>query len=226
MGQQALPLGYNQVNDFILFLNGTYKTKDLPFYKKLCSGKITIAVDRGYKCFQKTKTFPDILLGDFDSLGSIPKKLPPKTTLLEYPENKNLTDGHIALKYCLKKRAKNIDIVQPDVGEVDHFLGNFFLLTLNEITAIKSYKPCIRIINIDYEVLLVYNNTTRFNGCQNDTISIIPLSSRVVLSCKGLAYNTDKLTIKRGDSRSLRNQIISKKAVIKIQGKGLIYHKF
>ncbi|MFH2050444.1 MAG: hypothetical protein ABIJ12_13495 [bacterium] len=135
------------MNDYILFLNGKYQKKDLPFYKKLSSGKIQIAVDRGYEYFRKTKSFPDILLGDFDSLGSIPKKLPSKTILLEYPENKNFTDSHIALNYCLNKRAKKIDIVQPDIGEVDHFLGNFFLLVLKDITAIKTYHPKVRILN-------------------------------------------------------------------------------
>ena len=214
------------MKDYILFLNGNYKKKDLSFYKKLCSGKIRIAVDRGYKFFQKTKTFPDILLGDFDSLGSIPKKLPLKTILLEYPEMKNLTDGHIALEYCLQQRAKNIDIVQPDVGEIDHFLGNFFLLALKEITAIKLYYPKVRIISPDYEVRLVYNDTTKFNNCQNDMISIIPLSSKIIMSCKGMTYDADDLIVKQGDSRSLRNQIKSKKTVIKIQGRALVYHKF
>jgi thiamine pyrophosphokinase len=221
-----MPWGFNPVKDYILFLNSNYKKDDLPFYKKLCKTKITIAVDRGYEFFRKTKTFPDILLGDFDSLGSIPKKLPSKTMLLEYPENKNLTDSHIALKYCLHQRAKNIDIVQPEVGEVDHFLGNFFMLALKDITAKKSYKPNVRIISPEYEIRLVYNDTTRFNNCQNDTISIIPLLSVIILTCKGMAYNADNLTVKQGDSRSLRNQIASKRAEVKIQGRGLVYHKF
>lgn len=214
------------MKNYILFLNGNYKNKDLSFYDELSSGKIRIAVDRGYKYFQKTKTFPDILLGDFDSLGAIPKKLPSKTILLKYPEKKNFTDGHIALKYCLQQKAKNIDIVQPDVGEIDHFLGNFFLLALKDITAIKLYYPKIRIISPDYEVRLVYNDTTKFNNCQNDTISIIPLSSKIIMSCEGMAYDADDLTVKQGNSRSFRNQIKSKRVVIKIQGKALVYHKF
>lgn len=214
------------MKDYILLLNGKYQKKDLPFYKKLCKSKITIAVDRGYEFFRKTKTFPDILLGDFDSLGSIPKKLPSKTVILKYPQRKNLTDSHIALKYCLDQSADNIDIVQPDVGEVDHFLGNFFLLALKDITAKKSYNPHVRIISPEYEVRLVYNDTTRFNNCKDDTISIIPLSSNIILNCMGMVYNTDNVTVRQGESRPLRNQIKSKRAEVKIQGRGLVYHKF
>ena len=214
------------MKDCILFLNGNYQKKDLQFYQELCSGKIQIAVDRGYEFFRKTKSFPDILLGDFDSLGTIPKNLPSKTILMEYPENKNYTDCHIALKYCLNKRAKNIDIVQPSVGEIDHFIGNFFLLTLKDITANKSYTPQIRIINHDYEVRLVINTSTTFRDSSGSKISVIPLSSKIIMTSSGMAYNTDNLTIKQGESRGLRNQIKSKKAVIKIDGKGLIYRKY
>ena len=214
------------MKDYILFLNGNYQKKDLLFYKKLISGKIKIAVDRGYEYFRKTKTFPDILLGDFDSLVLIPKRLPSKTILLAYPENKNFTDSHLALKYCLNKRAKNIDIVQPDIGEVDHFLGNFFLLALKDITAQKTYNPNVRIVNPKYEVRLFNNNSITINDSAGDRISIIPLSSKIILTCQGMAYDDDNLTVKQGDSRALRNQIKSKKAKVKIQGRGLVYHKF
>lgn len=214
------------MNDYILFLNGKYQKKKLAFYKKLCSGKIQIAVDRGYEYFRITKTFPDILLGDFDSLGSIPKKLPSKTIVLEYPENKNFTDSHLALKYCLNKRAKNIDIVQPDVGEVDHFLGNFFLLALKDISDQKRYRPNVRIINPEYEIRLVNDNSITINDSAGDRVSIIPLSLKIIVTCKGMAFNADNITVKQGDSRALRNQIKSKRAVVKIQGRGLVYHKF
>jgi len=214
------------VKNYILFLSGKYQKKDLPFYKTLCDEKVGIAVDGGYEYFRKTNTFPDILLGDFDSLRVIPKNIPQKTKVLKYPKDKNFTDSHLALKYCLKKKAKNIDIVQPDIGEVDHFLGNYFLLTLKEIGPIKLYNPRVRIINPEYEVSLVSNHSVIIKNSIGDRVSIIPLSSKIILSCTGMAYNSDNLTIKQGDSRGLRNEITSARAVIVIQGKGLIYHKF
>ncbi|MFQ5454427.1 MAG: thiamine diphosphokinase, partial [Candidatus Zixiibacteriota bacterium] len=70
------------MNDFIIFLNGQYKTTELSFYKKLCRGKIKIAADGGLNFFKKSKTKPHILIGDLDSTKNLSDKYLAKIKLI------------------------------------------------------------------------------------------------------------------------------------------------
>lgn len=207
----------------ILFVHGIYHKNSLFFYKQLCRGKTKIAVDGGYRFFEKTGIKPDILIGDFDSLTKIPTDLPPKTRVMSYPEHKDKTDTHLALELCIKEGAVDIDIVVPHFGEPDHYLGNLMLL---KMVSRKSKKVRARIVNFNYQIILLENNQAEFNKCIGDTVSVIPFEKRIELSCSGTDYEANRISINPGDSRSLRNRITGQKAVFRVMGTAFVIHQF
>lgn len=214
------------MNDFILFIRGSYRKSDIPFYRALCHSKCTIAVDGGYDYFRKAGLFPDIMLGDFDSLKRFPRNLPTTTTVLKYPSRKNKTDLHLAVEYCLSEKARTIDIIQPNVGEIDHFLGNIFLLAHSNLISDSKIQNNIRIINPKYEIKLVVDNTVTFLDCVGDIVSILPLSPKIVLDVTGAEYKVKNANLALGETRSLRNHITDHKATFHIHGKALIIRNF
>ncbi len=210
------------MKDFIIFVHGVYKTEHLSFYRKLCRSRIKIAVDGGLKFFLKARIVPDLLMGDLDSLHRIPKDLPRRTRVITFPSRKDKTDLQLALEYCLNEKAGSIDIVLPTLGAPDHFLGNMMLVNLvDKLKHTRAY-PKIRFVNIRYEIVFVPDRSETFVDCRGDVVSVIPLSHRIVLTCHGTEYDVQNAAVRLGDTRSLRNRIVSRKATFSVKGKALV----
>ena len=211
---------------FAIFLPGTYRRAHLAFYRGLCRKARLIAVDGGCRLFKTAGMTPDVIIGHLDSVSSIPSQFHEKSQLLIYPRDKNKTDLQLALEYCVKERARMVDIVSPGVGEVDHFLGNVMLLGLFDKLSGVSTKPKIRIVSADYEILWVHDSRRSFSDCVGDRLSVIVMSAAVRLTCRGMEFAADRVRIVRGDSRGLRNRITRRRASVGIEGRALVVHSF
>jgi thiamine pyrophosphokinase len=213
------------MKNYIMFLHGRYKTTDLKFYKSFIKVKKTIAVDGGYSFFKKTALMPDVLLGDFDSIERTPENLKEKVEVISYPTEKDKSDSQLAIEYCIKNNAKTIDIVMPDMGEPDHFVGNLMLMTSNIVKRWVKNGGEIKIISRNYDFYFISYQRINIKNAQGSTLSIIPLSAKASLSCTGTKYDIRNLIIKKGESRSLRNIITSQSAMIKLDGEGIVIRK-
>ena len=114
----------------------------------------------------------------------------------------------------------------PDCGEIDHALGNIMLLGLPALSSRAANPPGVRIIGRRSEIRLVAGGATTIVDGIGDTVSVLPLSRRVVLSCTGTEYRADGVRLGFGDSRALRNRITSRRAVFRLEGAGLVIHLF
>jgi thiamine pyrophosphokinase len=180
----------------VLFLTGRYHTRDLPFYRQLTRGCFKVAVDGGYRFFERSGLVADLLIGDFDSL-----------------------------KYCLDHGILKIDLVQPSVGDPDHFLANLFLLT----RASRRYKhgtPQLRLVGPDYEALLLSDRRITFRRARGSVVSVIPVSASIKLTCRGTAFDVTRVKITRGRTRSTRNRITTATAWFEIAGKAFLIRHF
>ena len=209
-----------------LFLHGRYIAKDIPFYTRICRGKFCVAVDGGYRFFRLSGIIPDLLIGDFDSLKRMPRNLSPRTAVEKFSPAKDKTDAHLALEYCLKRRAPKIDIVQPSFGEPDQFMGNLMLLAIPLRGAKSGYNPEVRIVNPRYEASLVSNTTFSLSGAKGVEVSVIPMSSRVTYSCRGTEYVVSNVALRQGDTRALRNRVTAARARFDIVGKAFVIRQY
>ena len=211
-----------------LLLTGRYLSRDFSFYRSLCRGKYKIAVDGGVKFFEGSNSKPDMIIGDFDSTRSSPGRLRkkyPKAEIVVYPKDKDRTDCHLAIDLCLERGMRQIDIVQPNLGELDHLLGNLMLLDrINSRANDKRGRGSVeaRLIGPKYEVSLIDNRSVRISDRVGWGLSIIPLSKRIKMSVRNLKFPASELAISRGDSRPLRNLVTKKSTEIKIEGQAFM----
>ena len=210
----------------VLFVRGAYRKEHLSFYKRLCRARTKVAVDGGYAFFKKTGLVPDLIIGDLDSAKGLPRKLHSRTTVVTFPVKKDKTDSQLALEYCIEQGARRIDIVMPSVGEMDHYFGNVFLLTASNVARWVEQGGRVRIVNAAFELHYLKNRKLTLRDCTGDTVSVIPLSRRVVLTCSGTEYNVKSAAVSRGQSRPMRNRITAKRAVFSIDGEALLFHMF
>ncbi len=214
------------MKQFILFLHGKYAKRDLSYYRSLCKGKKTVAVDGGYEFFKQARFVPDILIGDFDSLKTNLKRLPAKIQIVRHPEAKDKTDAEIAVDHCIAGGAERIELVQPSFGEPDQFMGNMMLLTQYALYKRNPSYVCLSIVNREYEAFAIRDGRYWIKGKPGEMISIMPMTDQIKLSWSGTSYDVDKVVIARGESRALRNSFQEKKAEIRITGLALLVHQF
>lgn len=204
----------------VIFLAGDYDRGQLPFYKQLCDGRFTLAADGGYQFFALASTQPDLLIGDLDSIG---EDTHDGLTILQYPEDKDVTDSELALAYCLDNGVCSIDIVDPAPGDIDHLLGNLMLL---ELASAHADHTRVRIVNHQHEIRLLADASWTVNGHPGDVISVIPLSRRIHLSCTGTEYSAKRVLIRRGRTIGLRNHLVNRRAHLTVEGKAFVVHGF
>lgn len=205
------------MKEAVIFTSGRYRAADFPFYRLLCKERFSVAADAGFLFFKRAHVRCDLVVGDFDSLKRVPKDV----ELLAFDKHKDKTDTQLALEHCLNKGYTRIDIVDPSIGESDHFLGNLMLLTLSSI---KKAGAAVRLVSPVCEIVLVEDSSVRFDSCVGDRVSVIPLGSRIRLSCSGTAYDIEKALILRGNTRGLRNEIVKSRAEISVSGSAFVVH--
>ena len=84
-------------------------------------GDLILAADGGYRALYRLGPTPDLLLGDFDSLGDAP--LPPDLPVLRFPARKDDTDTGLALRHGLMLGFRDFALYGCAGGRVDHLAG-------------------------------------------------------------------------------------------------------
>lgn len=207
------------MNRFSLFLHGRYLGQHIEYYQKLVRGTFKVAVDGGLRFFLMSGVKPDLLIGDLDSLRPSEIKTVPSGRTLRFPREKDKTDSHLALEYCLEHDAGEIQLIMPSVGEVDHFWANFLMVA----PLMDRFARSIRVTfhNHAFRADWLQNGVLRMDGAVGDVVSILPVT-RSKLTGRGLRFGADRITVKPGDTRPLRNRIVGPKAFVELQGKAWV----
>ncbi len=87
-------------------------------------GDLLIAADGGYRSLEKMGLKPDLLVGDFDSLGFRPQDVP----ILTFPVEKDDTDMGLALAEGWTRGYRSFALYGADGGRLDHTVANLQLL--------------------------------------------------------------------------------------------------
>ena len=87
---------------------------------------LIIAADAGYLTAKELGVTPDILLGDFDTLGV--ENIPDGIECLRVPAEKDDTDTQLAVKVAIERGAWEIVIVGGLSGRLDHTLSTLSIL--------------------------------------------------------------------------------------------------
>jgi thiamine pyrophosphokinase len=210
----------------ILFLHGRYDKRHQEKFAEAAKERFAVAVDGGLRFFKLAGLKPDLVVGDMDSVTANLRPLLRSARQLVFPVDKDKTDTQLALEVCLKAEAQRIDIVQPSYGQPDHFLGNVLLLSLVKDYRKRGYAPRVAIVDLKSQIEVLADETRIVYDAVGETVSIVPLSSEVIYSCRGVKYGTKRLQLRRGENISLRNRITARRARFEIKGEVLLVRNF
>lgn len=173
-----------------------------------------ICADGGYK-YAKGKNVL-ALVGDFDSLTSIPKNV----NVIRHPIEKNMTDGEIAISYAVEQGFDDLVIYGATGGRLDHVLGNISLLSLA-----YSLGAQAKILSRGFSIYYTKEKLV-FNAQKNQLVSVFAYGGDAVVKYqKGLHYPMDMLTLKSFCTRGISNIAVEEKVEISVEsGEVIIFH--
>lgn len=176
-----------------------------PYDGKIDGGDLVYCCDGAY-AWAKDRIKIDENIGDFDSLKEKPYPPPKKI----YPEEKDFTDGEIAMRQMIKSGADEIDVYGGGGRREDHFLTNLHAAYY----AFKRGVFCRMITN--YSVMFFISEKYEFKNLKGKTLSLIPFfGDCTVGNSKGLYYPLNNLTLRIGEcGLGTSNVIISDEAAV------------
>ncbi|MEL7564497.1 MAG: thiamine diphosphokinase [Dehalobacterium sp.] len=172
-----------------------------------------VCADGGTRHAVSMGIVPNVVLGDFDSLSPEVKRVLADTRceFYEHPEEKDMTDTELALRYSLKKNPEEIILMGSLGTRFDHSLANIFLLS--DVSA----HIRIKVINEQNEIM-VLKEKLYLQGSPGDIVSIIPLSKELTgVSTRGLKFMLRNETLLLGTSRGVSNEMAGSEAMVEIK---------
>lgn len=191
----------------LIFLNG-----DAPKAKTLqnisYAGKTVICADGALKYLEKYVK-PDVVMGDFDSLGYVPSG----NNVKKFPVDKDYTDGHLVIKEAAELGLESIEIYGGFGGRVDHEYANIALLALADWYGMKA------VIKGDIDIYFTSDNLVV--PCEkNKIVSIVPYSDTAhIIQTRGLKYDASGLILNKLHLIGMSNQSVESEISVSV-GKG------
>lgn len=148
---------------------------------------LVIAADGGLATLERMGTKPDMVLGDFDSLGHVPKG----ENVVTFPVEKDDTDTMLACKLGLEQGYREFVIGGGIGGRLDHTIANIqTLLYLKE-------KGADAVLVGDRESLLVIRNEAiSLPAREEGIVSVFAIGGEAQgVSIHGLCYEAEQIDL-------------------------------
>lgn len=179
-----------------------------------------IAVDGGLAYAELLGIIPDMIVGDFDTMGSEKPKEYENLgcAVRKYNPEKDDTDTEIAIRQAVGM-GSDMDILCATGGRIDHLLANIHNM---KIAMDEGFKARLvdagNVVWLEKDDFIMENKDTA-----GKYISFVPFDGVVKdLKLKGFKYPLDGYDLKPGASRCVSNEIADEKAYVEFQSGCLI----
>ncbi len=192
---------------------GSFTQRDL----KRQEGDFIIAADGGFTALSAAGITPDLLVGDFDSLVTVPSDIPVKA----FPPEKDLTDMAIALDEGIARGYRIFHVYGASGGRQDHSYANLQLLG----GASRKGLTC-KMVCPTFNVYAVTNDTLHLPKLQpGKTVSVFSHGSLATgVTLQGLKYPLNDATLTADAPLGISNETTGDTPVITVrQGTLLVY---
>lgn len=203
------------MNRCVIFTGGKIDDDFSFIEKNNLKESFIICADSGYNYAEKLNIIPDIIVGDYDSLGFIPENIKEK---LVFPVEKDDTDLMLAIKEAIKRGYKEIDIYGGFGGRFDHLFGN-----IQALAFIADHDAEGRLISEHEEVMILNPGKYRFKRRDNYSLSLFAYSDIVSgLSISGAKYTLCNAVLTSSFPLGASNIIVDEFAEISIKSGRLL----
>lgn len=173
-----------------------------------------IAVDGGFASLEAIGRKPDMALGDFDSLGYVPKGL----RVAQFSSHKDKSDMELALDRARSMHYGEVYVYGGLGRRLDHTLANL------QLFALFSEKGLfVTAVDEDTSVVFITGpDTFEMPAVEAGTVSVFSMNDRAEgVFERGLAYELDDAVLTNRTSLGLSNELIGEAVMIGVE-KGTI----
>ena len=184
----------------------------LPIKKE--TGDIIIAVDGGVAYLERFGYEPDIIIGDFDSLGSVPEG----NNVIRLKPEKDVTDMFAAIETGVSHGFNEFEIFGATGGRLDHTLANI------QLAASLAQKGIKHLIHGDgYRIVALENGEVAFDDSNSGYISVFAHSDVCSgVSIEGLKYELKDASLTNNFTLGVSNEFAGKKSKISVKNGTLV----
>ncbi|MBO7179703.1 MAG: thiamine diphosphokinase [Clostridia bacterium] len=188
------------------YIFGALDTKAVDF--KPQENDLIIAADGGYSTLKKLNIKPDLVVGDFDSLGSAPDG----ENIIKHPIKKDDTDTLLAIKIGFEKGYEKFVIYGAIGGRLDHTVA-----TIQSATYVAQNGGIAYICDDNHTVTAIKNSCIKFKATAKGYISVFALSGAAKgVKINGLLYPLDNAEILPDFPLGVSNEFLGKESAISV----------
>ena len=194
--------------DCIIFAGADMDTSFIDAHE--LENRYIICADRGVVHAKQLGIKPDLIVGDFDSLGFVPEE---DCDVLAFKPEKDDTDLMIAVKQALSKGKKNLRIYAALGGRLDHTFASIQTLSF----ALDNGAQAELVSQSEFVTLLDAGEYS-FENKTGRSLSLFSYSGTVSgLTIKGAKYTLENAQINSSFPIGISNEITSDKATVSFE---------
>ncbi len=178
---------------------------------------MVIAADNGLKYCEDTNIEPDIIVGDFDSLGYVPQG----ENVICLPVEKDDTDMFFAVKKGFENGYDRFVIYGGTGGDrPEHTYANISLLAYISKNGGNGF-----LVAEDYVITAITDSKVSFNEQCSGNVSVFSFSDYSYGVCeKGLKYSLDNKTLVNSMVLGISNSFMGKESYVSVEKGTLIIY--
>ena len=167
-----------------------------------------IAADGGLRHLESLGCVPDVILGDFDSLGYTP------AAGEVFPVEKDDTDMMLAVKQALRRGYREFWIYGGlDGSRLDHTVANFQTLSYLRTHGARGF-----LVGKEYLVTVLQNEAVRFPAVKEGILSVFCMGPDATgVTIRGLQYGLEKGTLSAAFPLGVSNHFVGTPAEISVE---------
>lgn len=188
----------------VIFSGGMLSPDDI---SEIRDGDLIIGADRGALYLVECGIYPDIALGDFDSV--LPEQ---QDKIRKYskrliscdPVHKDLTDTELALELAIEEHVGEVLLLGATGTRIDHTLANLQMLR----QAMQQHIHCI--IQDGHNRIMMTSTEAVVEERGYTYTSLLPMTAEVTgITLEGFMYPLLNATLNMGQSRGVSNRLIA-----------------
>ncbi len=173
-----------------------------------------LAADAGFAVLNELNIDAHAVVGDFDSLGSIPDH----NNILRFPKEKDETDMALCTRIAEERGADCIHLFGGTGGRMDHTLGNLALIADLSRRGIAAY-----LYGLDFTAAAVTNGSLVFPKEYQGTVSVFCHGNTARgVNIRGLYYEVTDAALNPFVSLGVSNEFTGTSAEISVEAGTLL----
>ena len=177
-------------------------------------GDLVIAADGGYAYLLDMGIAPDVVVGDFDSLGRIPAH----ANIMPSPKEKDDTDMMLAVRHGLEKGYRSFVIYGGLGGRIDHTIANIQALTFLARQGARG-----ALVGRDARATVLCSGSVEFLAGEWEIVSAFALDREVHgVTELGFQYPLTDATLTNAFPVGVSNVIAGERGIISVRDGALL----